>query len=164
MSNSENNKKGLYTVIYPFMARELKLSGLAKECFAILFGFWFSQGPETVSVSLTPMQIITGGTRPAIVMAVKKLEEIGIVRAERMPGKKTCYDIKLADQTLTNFKELYLKQKLVNSFTPQEFIPITSACNNNLPHKIRNMKYETVTSPLKVRAANEIHSGGLTEA
>lgn len=157
-------KKGLYTIIYPFMASVLGLAGLAKECFAIIFGFWFSQGQHPVGVSLTTMQTITGGTRPAVVQAVHKLEESGLVLAVRTPGKKTFYDVTIPEQALIEFKELYANCKLVNSFNPKEYTPLTSSSKTSLPQNKRNAKRESVITPLRVKPASEIRTGGLKEA
>ena len=157
-------KKGLYTILYPFMASVLSLAGLAKECFATIFGFWFAQGQHPVGVSLTTMQTITGGTRPAVIHAIHKLEEAGLILAVRTPGKKTFYDVTIPEQALVEFKELYANNKLVNSFNPKEYTPLTSSSKTSLPQNKRNAKREPVITPLKVKPASEIHSGGLTEA
>lgn len=160
----EKKKKGLYTIIYPFMASLLGLAGLAKECFATIFGFWYSQGQNPVGVSLTTMQNITGGTRPAVIHAIHKLEEAGLIVAVRTPGKKTFYDVTIPEQALVEFKELYANNKLVNSFNTKEYTPLTSSSKTGLPQINRNPNREPVITPLKVKPASEIHSGGLTEA
>ena len=160
----KKEKKGLYTIIYPFMAGVLSLAGLAKECFATIFGFWFAQGQHPVGVSLTTMQTITGGTRPAVIHAIHKLEEAGLILAVRTPGKKTFYDVTIPEQALVEFKELYSNNKLVNSFNAKEYTPLTSSSKTSLPQINRNPKREPVITPLKVRPAGEIHCGGLTEA
>lgn len=146
------------------MASVLGLAGLAKECFAIIFGFWFSQSQRPVPVSLTTMQTITGGTRPAVILAVHKLEEAGLITASRTPGKKTIYDVKLPEKALADFKELYANKRLVKSINPQEYAPTTSTSSPRLPQNKKNAKSESVITPLRVKPANEIRTGGLKEA
>ena len=156
-------KKGLYTIIYPFMASVLSLAGLAKECFAVIFGFWFSQGQSPVGVSLTTMQTITGGTRAAVVQAVHKLEESKLIVATRKPGKKTVYDVTIPEQALTDFKTLYANE-LVQRINRQGYSERTST---SVPTLLRNnikSKYESVITPLRVKPASEIRTGGLKEA
>ena len=160
----QKTKKGLYTILYPFMACVLNLAGLAKECFAVIFGFWISQGEQPVGVSLTTMQTITGGTRPAVIQAVHKLENAGLILALRTPGKKTIYNVKLPEQTLADFKESYASKKLVNSLNPQEYTPKTSTGTASLPQNNKNATHESVITPLRVKPASEIRTGGLKEA
>lgn len=156
--------KGLYTIIYPFMASVLYLSGLTKECFAIIFGFWFSQGQKPVCVSLTTMQTITGGTRPAIINAVHKLEEAGLIIAERTPGKKTIYDVTIPEQALIEFMDLYANSKLIKLFNSKEYTPLTSTSKTRLPQNKKNARCESKIMPLKVKPASEIRAEGLKEA
>lgn len=158
------HRKGLYTIIYPFMASVLCLSGLTKECFAIIFGFWLSQGQKPVGVSLTTMQTITGGTRPAIINAVHKLEEAGLILAERTPGKKTIYDVTIPEQALIEFMDLYANSKLIKLFNSKEYTPLTSTSKTRLPQNKKNAKCESIITPLKVRSDGKISSGGLREA
>lgn len=156
-------KKGLYTIIYPFMASVLGLAGLAKECFATVFGFWFSQGQNPVGVSLTTMQTITGGTRSAVVQAVHKLEESKLLVATRTPGKKTVYDVTIPEQVLTDFKALYANA-LVKQFNQQEYSQHTRTSEPTIPRNNKKAKLEPVITPLRVKPASEIRTGGLKEA
>lgn len=156
-------KKGLYTILYPFMASALNLTGLAKECFAVIFGFWFSLGQHPVGVSLTTMQTITGGTRSAVVQAIHKLEEFKLIVAIRTRGKKTLYDVTISEQSLTDFKALYANE-LVHPFIHQGYYEHTSTNAVSIPQNNRKGKRESVITPLKVKPASEIHIGGLEEA
>lgn len=156
-------KKGLYTIIYPFMASALGLVGLAKECFATIFGFWFSQDRNPVGVSLTTMQTITGGTRSAVVQAIHKLEESQYIIATRKPGKKTVYDVTIPDQVLMDFKTLYTCE-LVKQFNHQGYSKRTSTSKPIIPRNKINAKHDPIITPLKVKPAGEIHGGGLKEA
>ena len=71
-------KQGVYTKIYPFMHRDLGLSGLGKEIFAVIFGFWFK-------------------TRSAE----------GLLQVKREPGKPSMYMVVLPDRVLTDFEAAY---------------------------------------------------------
>lgn len=159
----EKKKKGLYTIIYPFMASLLGLAGLAKECFATIFGFWYSQGQNPVGVSLTTMQNITGGTRPAVIHAIHKLEESGLIVAERTPGKKTVYHVTIPEQALTDFKALYTNE-LVQRINHQGYSEHTSTSKPTIPRNKTNKTHESVITPLRVKPASEIRTGGLKEA
>ncbi len=145
------------------MAKSLNLAGLAKECFAVIFGFWLSQGQKPVSVSLTTMQTITGGTRPAVVQAVHKLEEFKLLVALRRPRKKTKYDVIIPEQVLADFKALYATG-LVKQLNHEGCSRNTST---SVPTLLRNnikTKHKSVITPLKVKTASEIRTGGLKEA
>lgn len=154
--------KGLYTTIYPFMASVLGLSGLAKECFATIFGFWFSQDEHPVGVSLTTMQTITGGTRSAIVQAIHKLEESKLLVPIRTPGQKTMYDVAIPEQVLTDFKSLYTNA-LVKHNNHLKYSMHTRASEPTIPRNNIKAIHESVITPLKVKPASEIRTGGLKE-
>lgn len=156
--------KPLYTIIYPFMSSDLKLAGLAKECFAIIFNFWLYMGQKPVGVSLMTMQEITGGTRPAVIQAILKLEKAGLIAAQKTSGKTTKYDVILPKQTLEEFMNVYARMKLVNSLNPQEYIKNTSTSKASIPQNNKKEKIKSVNTPLKVKPAGEIHTGGLKEA
>lgn len=161
----QKKKKGLYTTIYPFMAGVLKLAGLAKECFAVLFNFWLAKGQNPVGVSLTTMQTITGGTRPAVIQAIYKLEKAGLIMASRMPGKKTTYDVILPEQTLAEFLDEYVVgNKPVSTLNPKEYTQITRTSIGIIPVNNKKEKHKSLNTPLKVKNAGEIRTGGLKEA
>lgn len=160
----QKTKKGLFTIIYPFMASILNLAGLAKECFAVIFGFWFAKGKNPVGVSLTTLQTITGGTRPAVIQAIYKLEKAGLIRASRMPGKKTTYDVILPEQTLAEFLDEYVDNKPVSTLNPKEYTQITRTSIGIIPVNNKKEKHKSVNTLLKVKNAGEIRTGGLKEA
>lgn len=145
------------------MARVLNLAGLAKECFAVIFGFWFALGRTPVGVSLTTMQTITGGTRPAVIQAINKLEKAGLIIASRIPGKKTTYDVILPEQTLAEFMNTYADNRLVSTLISQEYTPITRTGHPSIPLNKKKVKLEPV-SPLRVKTASKIRTGRLKEA
>lgn len=160
----QNTRKGLYTVLYPFMASVLNLAGLAKECFAVIFGFWFAKGKNPVGVSLTTLQTITGGTRPAVIQAIYKLEKAGLIMASRMPGKKTTYDVILPEQTLAEFMNTYTVNRLVSTHISQEYTPKTRTSQTCILLKNKKEKHKSVNTPLRVKHTGEIFTGGLKEA
>ena len=154
---------GLYTVIYPFMAGALQLKGLVKECFAVIFGFWFSQNQNPVSVSLNTFQSISGGTRSSVVKAIHKLEEYKFIVATRKPGKKTVYDVTIPEQVLKDFKALYTNE-LVKRLNDQGYPKHTSTSMPTIHQNNIKEINKTVITPLKVKPACEIRAGGLKEA
>lgn len=159
----QKKKKGLYTTIYPFMAGVLKLAGLAKECFAVFFNFWLAKGQNPVGVSLTTLQTITGGTRPAVIQAIRKLENAGLIMGSRIPGKKTTYDVILPEQTLAEFIDVYASNKPVSTLIHQEFSLKTRTGQPSIPLNKKKVKLEPV-SPLRVKTASKIRTGSLKEA
>lgn len=146
------------------MSKVLNLAGLAKECFAVIFCFWYNQEQHPVTVSLTTMQTITGGTRPAVVQAVHRLEVDGLIVAERTPGKMTTYNVVIPQHVLAEFKSLYPQNKPVKMFNPQEVIPLTSTSHPRIPQNKNNVKCKPDITSLKVKAVGEIRTGGLKEA
>lgn len=155
--------KGLFTIIYPFMHSDLHLTGLAKECFAVIFGFWFFQGEHPVGVSLTIMQTLTGGTRSSVVQAIHKLEESQYIAAHRQTTKKTMYVVTISEQVLANFKSIY-DNSLVLPLNHQRYSEHTSASPpTTRQNKIKD-KYKSDITPLRVKNAREINTGGLKEA
>lgn len=97
----------LYTILYSFISTELGLEGLAKEVFAIIFGFWLDANRTTAWVSLTTMGTITGGSRPAIVEAVKLLEHKGYIAIDRSPGKHSLYSVTIDAGIMKDFDDTY---------------------------------------------------------
>ena len=153
----------MYTVLYPFMASVLNLAGLAKECFAVIFGFWIAQGERPISASIIIMQAITGGSRPAIIKAIRFLKEQGMIQAEKVPGKRTMYIISIDPKIIGEFKETY-PSALVKRTNPHELTPDNSTGKVSTSQNKSNPKRETsYNTPLRVRMAGEINKGGLKE-
>lgn len=53
----------LYTIIYVFMWRDLRLRGAEKEVFAVIYGFW-KKGKAAVEVPVKTVMDITGLGQP----------------------------------------------------------------------------------------------------
>lgn len=156
------NREALYTILYPFMSETLGLHGYEKETFAVIFGFWFKAGEKPVRASLSTIQKITGGTRPAIVKAITLLIKDSFIKAEKRPGKPTLYSVILAPEILTEFKANY---------RPRPVAPVNRQESNSLtttgsPAKLQNKgnaRYQNDTT-LHVRRLEDITTGGLPEA
>ncbi|MBR3074665.1 MAG: helix-turn-helix transcriptional regulator [Bacteroidales bacterium] len=99
-------KQGVYTKIYPFMHRDLGLSGLGKEIFAVIFGFW-SKTRSAVRVPYPIIQEITGASVPTISAHLQCMESEGLLQVKREPGKPSMYMVVLPDQVLTDFEAAY---------------------------------------------------------
>lgn len=136
----------LYTVLYSFMASELGLKGLVKEVFAIIFGFWLETNKTAAWVSLTTMQKITGGTRPAVVNAIKALESRGFIRTIRSPGKCSQYSITIPQAIIDDFEATFhilgksANRIPVKSSNPQGLIGNTSSSKIFIPQN-NNRRY-----------------------
>lgn len=157
-----------YYIVHSFMSRELGLKGLAKEVFAIIFGFWISSGKREAWVSLSTMQLFTGGTRPAIIKAVQLLEGMGYIQALRNPGKRSLYIVTIDPKIIQDYEASFVNRlvkpqyqapvKIPNHF--QETKYTSSGKENYLVNKIKVKGNNSLT----VKNKNEIDSGGLPEA
>lgn len=155
--------KALFTILYPFMSGVLHLTGLAKECFAVIYGFWIAQEERPISASITIMQAITGGSRPSIIKAIRYLKEQGIIQAEKIPGKRTLYKVSIDPQIIGEFKETY-PSALVKRANHNELTLDNSTSKTSKPQNKRNPKCEPYNTPLKVRSSGGINTGGMKEA
>lgn len=156
----------LYTVLYAFMSKTLGLKGLAKEVFAIIYGFWTAAGKTEAQVSLSVMEIISGGTRPAIIRAVQHLESIGYIHILRHPGKRSLYQVTIDPEIIRDYEASFSKELV----KPQYQSPIkqlnqrqVNRCTSSgKAYYLVNKKNTKGNNSLKVK--NEIDSGGLPEA
>ena len=155
--------KALFTILYPFMSEVLNLAGLAKECFAVIFGFWLAQGERPISASISIMQAITGGTRPAIVTAIRHLKEEGFIQAKTIPGKRTLYQVSIDRKIIDDFKAMYPNTLPVKHVNPHELTLKNSTRKETKPHNINKPKLESYYTPLKVRTNKDIYTGYLKE-
>ena len=62
----------LYTIIYDFMWRDLRLRGAEKEVFAVIYGFW-RESKAPVEVPIKTVMDITGLSRTAVMTAKRTL-------------------------------------------------------------------------------------------
>lgn len=103
----------LYTVLYSFMSSELGLKGLTKEVFAIIFGFWLAAERTAIWITISNMEAITGGSRPAIIAAIKALERKGYIAVSRSPGQYSLYTVTVDASIIQDF-DATLPKEVVN--------------------------------------------------
>lgn len=83
-------EKGNYYVVQSFMVTELKLKGIEKELYAIIWGF--SQGDNTFNGSLGYLSEWTGYTKQRICDVLKKMVKRGLLVKREIfrDGQKLC--------------------------------------------------------------------------
>ncbi len=62
----------LYTIIYDFMWKDLRLRGAEKEVFAVIYGFW-KKGKTMVDILIQTVLTITGLSRTSVILAKRSL-------------------------------------------------------------------------------------------
>lgn len=160
----------LYTTIYAFFFTQLGLKGLAKEVFAILFGFWMDANQSAAWVSLTTMGKITGGSRPAIVAAVKHLESVGLVKVERSPGKHSMYTVIIKDEILNDYMETFgarvkpANSPPVSTLNRSQYRNFNTTCQRGEQENNKKADKEgKINSVLRTRKKTEFILDGLRE-
>lgn len=73
-------KDGNYYVVQSFMIKELKLKGLEKEVYAIIYGF--SQAEQKFDGSLQYLADWTSSTKQGVMKTLKSLQEKGLINKE----------------------------------------------------------------------------------
>ena len=86
----------LYTIIYDFMWKDLRLRGAEKEVFAVIYGFW-KKGKAAVEVPVKTVMDITGLSRTAVLMAKRNLLGRKLIAAHETRGKPTRYEVLIPD-------------------------------------------------------------------
>lgn len=86
----------LYTIIYVFMWRDLRLRGAEKEVFAVIYGFW-KKGKAAVEVPVKTVMDITGLSRTAVLMAKRNLLGRKLIAAHETRGKPSRYVVLIPD-------------------------------------------------------------------
>ena len=86
----------LYTIIYDFMWRNLRLRGAEKEVFAVIYGFW-KKGKAAVEVPVKTVMDITGLSRTAVLMAKRNLLGRKLIAAHETRGKPSRYVVLIPD-------------------------------------------------------------------
>ena len=86
----------LYTIIYDFMWRDLRLRGAEKEVFAVIYGFW-KKGKAAVEVPVKTFMDITGLSRTAVLMAKRSLLGRKLIAAHEVSGKPSRYVVLIPD-------------------------------------------------------------------
>lgn len=96
------------------MVSKLGLRGLAKEIFAIIFGFWLSAKRSSTLIPISRMRAITGGSNPAIIEAIKNLEHKGYISVSRTSGQFSSYTVTLDASIIQDFEATFSKP-VINS-------------------------------------------------
>ncbi len=86
----------LYTIIYDFMWKDLRLRGAEKEFFAVIYGFW-RRSKAPVEIPIRTVTEITGLSRTSVIMAKRALLKKGLVAAQEIRGKPTRYEVLIPD-------------------------------------------------------------------
>lgn len=146
-----------YTMLFPFISSTLGLSGYAKETFAVLFNFW-RQEEKPISASISTIQKITGGTRPAIVAAISCLEKRGLIRTYKSQGSNTLYEVTIDERVLQTFWDEY--SYLVKRGSSQRSNHFTSTSKATEQQKEKRSIHKKNTT---LRVDNKVCIGGLKE-
>lgn len=88
------------------MHRALGLSGLGKEIFAVIFGFWIKTR-STVRVPYPIIREITGASVPTISAHLQCMESEGLLQVKREPGKPNMYMVVLPEKVLADYEAAY---------------------------------------------------------
>ena len=91
----------LYTIIYDFMWRDLRLRGAEKEVFAVIYGFW-KKGKATVEIPIQTVMAITGLSRTSVILAKRSLIARKLIAAHEVSGKPSRYVVLIPDPCENN--------------------------------------------------------------
>ncbi len=86
----------LYTIIYDFMWKDLRLRGAEKEVFAVIYGFW-KKGKATVEIPIQTVMAITGLSRTSVILAKRSLIARKLIAAHEVSGKPSRYVVLIPD-------------------------------------------------------------------
>ena len=146
----------LYTIIYDFMWRDLRLRGAEKEVFAVIYGFW-KKGKAAVEVPVKTVMDITGLSRTAVLMAKRNLLGRKLIAAHETRGKPSRYVVlipdPLANQTGTESERKPVQKQ--NGYRYQNNTGAENAPKINFNNEKRN---ETIYSSYKRNQSNCISS------
>lgn len=154
----------LYTIIYPFMHKDLKLEGCIKEIFAVIFCFWMSHnGEESIKVSFSTIQAITGTSRPTVAHGIKHLLDKGFISAQKRAGKSTLYKVCVSTEIIEQFKSTY-GLPAVKWSNQRWFKKLTRTSSSSYPQNKYKKKCNNInTDNLSTRKDN-FTAEGMTEA
>ena len=91
----------LYTIIYDFMWKDLRLRGAEKEVFAVIYGFW-KKGKATVEIPIQTVMAITGLSRTSVILAKRSLIARKLIAAHEVSGKPSRYVVLIPDPCENN--------------------------------------------------------------
>lgn len=126
-------KDGNYYVVQSFMVKELKLKGLEKDVYAIIYGF--SQAGQKFNGSLQYLADWTTSTKQGVLKSLKSLQDKGLVVKEekQFNGVKFCEYYTTEFNTPLNKVEEGIKQSLTGGI--QQSLPNNKSLNNNSDNK-----------------------------
>ena len=146
----------LYTIIYDFMWKDLRLRGAEKEVFAVIYGFW-KKGKAAVEVPVKTVMDITGLSRTAVLMAKRDLLGRKLIAAHETRGKPSRYVVLIPDplenQTGTESERKPVQKQ--NGYRYQNNTGAENAPKINFNNEKRN---ETIYSSYKRNQSNCISS------
>ena len=146
----------LYTIIYDFMWRDLRLRGAEKEVFAVIYGFW-KKGKAAVEVPVKTIMDITGLSRTAVLMAKRNLLGRKLIAAHETRGKPSRYVVLIPDplenQTGTESERKPVQKQ--NGYRYQNSTGTENAPKSNFNKEKRN---ETTYSSYQRNQSNCISS------
>lgn len=146
----------LYTIIYDFMWRDLRLRGAEKEVFAVIYGFW-KKGKAAVEVPVKTVMDITGLSRTAVLMAKRNLLGRKLIATHETRGKPSRYVVLIPDplenQTGTESERKPVQKQ--NGYRYQNNTGAENAPKINFNNEKRN---ETIYSSYKRNQSNCISS------
>ncbi len=101
-------KDGNYYTVQGFMVRDLKLKGLEKDIYAIIYGFSQLDG-QVFNGSLQYLSDWTCSSKQAILNAIKKLIDKGLIK------KKEVYKngVKLVEYSVTEIRKLGIQESCI---------------------------------------------------
>ena len=146
----------LYTIIYDFMWRDLRLRGAEKEVFAVIYGFW-KKGKATVEIPIQTVMAITGLSRTSVILAKRSLIARKLIAAHEVSGKPSRYVVLIPDPCENNTgaeSERKPVQKQ-NGYRYQNNTSAETAPKINFNNEKRN---ETIYSSYKRNQSNCISS------
>ena len=148
----------LYTIIYDFMWKDLRLRGAEKEVFAVIYGFW-KKGKTAVEVPVKTVMDITGLSRTAVLMAKRNLLGRKLIAAHETRGKPSRYVVLIPDP-LENQTGTESERKPVQKQNGYRYQNSTGAENAPKSNFNKDKRNETVYSSYKRNQSNCISSRG----
>ena len=104
---TEHKRRGLYFTVYPHLVRDLGLSGIKRDIFSIIFGFWRKAG-KAVPAPFSVLREMTGATDPSISVAIKALRKKKLIAVvDKGRGMRSLYRVTLAPEILQEFEAEY---------------------------------------------------------
>lgn len=146
----------LYTIIYDFMWRDLRLRGAEKEVFAVIYGFW-KKGKAAVEVPVKTVMDITGLSRTAVLMAKRNLLGRKLIAAHETRGKPSRYVVLIPDP-LENQTGTESERKPVQKQNGYRYQNNTGADTAPKINFIKEKRNETIYSSYKRNQSNCISS------